>query len=49
MVIFVNYDDIKKDIEEKLKNISPHPSPLPKGEGIDQLTVASSLPLGEIE
>ncbi|MDP2396119.1 MAG: hypothetical protein Q8S84_00900 [bacterium] len=28
---------------------SPHPSPLPMGEGIDQLIVDSSLPLGETE
>ncbi|MDP2090123.1 MAG: FISUMP domain-containing protein [Candidatus Gracilibacteria bacterium] len=28
---------------------NPHPNPLPKGEGIDQLTVATSLPLGETE
>ncbi|MDP3380037.1 MAG: hypothetical protein Q8S84_00335 [bacterium] len=28
---------------------SPHPSSLPKGEGIDQLSVSSSLPLGETE
>ncbi len=42
MVIFVNYDDIKNDIEDKIKKI-PLSQPFPPGEkGVDK-SVASSL------
>ncbi|MDP2396056.1 MAG: hypothetical protein Q8S84_06210 [bacterium] len=46
--------EMLEDKVEELKinlhsTYSPHTNPLPKGEGIDQIVVASSLPLGEIE
>lgn len=36
------------NLRDYLEKYSPHPTPLPRGEGIEQ-SVATSLPLGEIE
>lgn len=48
MVVFVNYDDIKNQIKEKIQNIPLSQPFSPREKGVEQFE-ASSLPRGEIE